>query len=220
MHASTPTHNPPHTIQVHTHNHTHTHTHTHQPCSPGSYKTLNGTGVCLPCPAGKTTSPAATELCQCECALGYFATETGATCTTTCAPCAVGYYKDTLGYLDSCIKCPSQEQTTKHPNSTSLTDCGCFPGTYGPRGSGPCQPCPQGTYEDDVGATACKDCPTGSLSSDSGSTRDGQCTCTEGYTGPGGFLCAACEAGKYKNVTGAYVMGVCMAGWLVGWVCL
>ena len=67
-----------------------------------------------------------------------------------------------------------------------------------------------GTYSAG-GASTCTSCPSTS-SSPAGSGYLGDCFCNAGYTGLGGDECVACEAGKFKNVTGSAECFPCPAG--------
>merc|ERR1711966_296032 len=60
-------------------------------------------------------------------------------------------------FSDTCMTCP--QNFTASAGSTSVADCTCAAGFFGPPG-GPCQPCPAGTYKATYGsATTCTPCP-------------------------------------------------------------
>ena len=109
----------------------------------------------------------------------------------------------------------------------------CNEGTYKPsRGSEPCTLCPAGKKLEStsgVSPTNCTDCPADSYSSDNrasctacprdaksqpGSHNISFCQCNAGYTVQANDhnSCFACEAGKYKNISGSAECTQCAAG--------
>ncbi len=75
--------------------------------------------------------------------------------------CCVGWYSGETGMI-TCQPCPLNFGSPI--GSTSVSNCTCAPGFFGPA-EGPCTPCPSGTYKKDTGtAAACTPCPAGQWS--------------------------------------------------------
>ncbi|KAJ1467884.1 hypothetical protein T484DRAFT_1644994 [Baffinella frigidus] len=175
-------------------------------CATGAYKPTTGAVACTTCPDGTSSVAGSDELADCKCVVGYTATTDG----EVCIACSAGSYKSTTG-TGSCVGvCPTG--TSSEPGSDELTDCKCNTGyTAGSDGIA-CSPCGVGTYKDVAGAVGCQACPT-NTSSASGSSSQSNCVCIIGYTAPSnGTDCTICEAGTYKNVTGAVECATCPGG--------
>ena len=85
------------------------------------------------CPAGKIAVRGEdehhTEWETCiECPVGKFAPTPG---STACLECAVGSYQDKVG-ASSCKQCPGEGEETLINGSSTLHDCACARGYYGP----------------------------------------------------------------------------------------
>ena len=99
---------------------------------------------------------------HCDGISGTYSGLTGATNITTCLPrCEPGFYSPYSGqsafFSETCFPCPRNFGSPI--GSTSVSNCTCAPGFFGPAG-GPCTPCPSGTYKKDTGtAAACTPCP-------------------------------------------------------------
>ena len=67
-----------------------------------------------------------------------------------------------------------------------------------------CDPCPSGTYRDNISAPSCTDCPAGSVTNTH--TNTGASNCTRCPAGSGSndptVKCAECDKGKFSDVTG------------------
>ena len=75
--------------------------------------------------------------------------------------------------MHTCFSCPHNFDAPA--GSTSLADCTCAAGYYGPAG-GPCEPCPLGTYKDTRGSAAeCTACPRSGQWSPQGSDSSSNC---------------------------------------------
>ncbi|KAJ1467883.1 hypothetical protein T484DRAFT_1644991 [Baffinella frigidus] len=175
-------------------------------CAAGTYKETVGTGTCAACPLRTTSVAGSGDLIDCKCVVGYTATTDGEECTA----CSAGSYKLTTG-TGSCVGvCPTG--TSSEPGSDELTDCKCNTGyTAGSDGIA-CSPCGAGNYKDVAGAVGCQPCPL-KTSSASGSSSLSNCVCIVGYTAlSNGTDCTICEAGTYKNVTGAVECATCPSG--------
>jgi hypothetical protein len=101
---------------------------------------------------------------HCDGISGTYSGLTGATNITTCLPrpCEPGFYSPYSGqsafFSETCFPCPRNFGGSPI-GSTSVSNCTCAPGFFGPAG-GPCTPCPSGTYKKDTGtAAACTPCP-------------------------------------------------------------
>ncbi|XP_954316.1 cysteine repeat modular protein [Theileria annulata] len=115
-----------------------------------------------------------------------------------CAECGLGYYRHKLS-LDTCLRCDEYmaNTTTKNYGSTSPLDCVCKPGFYSSTKA--CLMCPEGKYNDELGAISCdKTCLPNQISSVVGasSREELKCTCVEGYFNKNGW-CEECYQGTY-----------------------
>ena len=95
----------------------------------------------------------------------------------------------------------------------------CAPGTFSQDGLTPCEPCPVGRYQDELGQTSCKLAPAGSYVDQTGSEQaiqcpagtfqnlEGQTSCNEAPAGSfvadaGAAQAEECPAGRYQPETG------------------
>jgi len=69
---------------------------------------------------------------------------------------------------------------------------------------------PLALVEVSVWAAECAICPSNSQSM-SGSTQRIDCKCDEGFSGPDGGPCQACEQGTFKNTIGSAACSICAA---------
>ncbi|XP_045614794.2 uncharacterized protein uif isoform X1 [Procambarus clarkii] len=130
-------------------------------CESGTYQNEMGQVACKPCPqrAGrqevtKTSGSRSVENCQERCAAGrYFDEE-----MSVCRSCGYGYYQSEEGKF-SCKRC-DRGLTTRTKEAVSSSECreecesGLQLGT-----TGPCEPCPRGTYRTKGIHAACIRCP-------------------------------------------------------------
>ena len=133
----------------------------------------------------------------------------------SCVGCAVGKYKDAVGF-QSCTNCPLNSRT-RTIASKDKTMCLCSPGYTGVAIPGPCTPCNIATFKAGLGSSACSSCLKGKYgstkglsecaecvqNSDSpiGSERSTNCTCNAGYEGGYGEPCLACPRGSYRPLS-------------------
>jgi len=68
-----------------------------------------------------------------------------------------------------------------------------------------------GSIASAAGASVCRDCPAHTFSG-AGSKAFVACTCNEGYTGPDGGECTACDAGGFKDTNGSAACTLCSQG--------
>jgi hypothetical protein len=159
-----------------------------------------------------------------QCNAGYTGPDGGKTEAglSTCSPCQPGTYKTVVG-SPACSVC------VPHAHSIlAATSCFCNAGYTGDADEAGtrCSPCAGGTYKGVTGSAVCLVCAEGYYSeeaaasvrclrcannsfSPAASSDASQCLCNVGYTGPDGGPCEACEAGKYKNVTGSDTCAHC-----------
>eukprot|EP01051_Picozoa_sp_SAG22_P011837 SAG22_NODE_1175_length_5248_cov_5.674694_4_plen_439_part_00 len=173
-------------------------------CALGTYKGIDGPGVCTDCPGVGviTAATASTVVTDCLCVAGYFgeilATE------DECEICEIGTYKEAMGIADACEVCPV-EATTAATGSTAVTDCLCVAGFTGliDRPASLCVACEAGTYKEVVGPADCTACTGNADTATPGSDSIGSCRCLAGYgregdiTGPED-TCDACPVDEYK----------------------
>uniref|UniRef100_A0A8D2P233 Signal peptide, CUB domain and EGF like domain containing 3 n=1 Tax=Zosterops lateralis melanops TaxID=1220523 RepID=A0A8D2P233_ZOSLA len=81
--------------------------------------------------------------------------------TEQCVPCPPGTYQEKEGQL-SCDLCPRGD-TFGPSGATNITGCTgqCPPGQHSADGFKPCQPCPRGSYQPEVGRALCFPCGGG-----------------------------------------------------------
>ena len=210
-------------------------------CDAGKYKTTTNTLECSACPANSGAScSGCTALASCTCNPGFYGPN-GGTCTAcpansgeSCSGCtALASCKCNAGRYGpnggTCTACPANSGASCS-GCTALASCTCNPGFTGPSG-GVCTACTAGKYKITTGTLACTSCGTGMYSPTVGATSvetciacptgSGStcvscsaitnCNCNVGYTRLAG-TCTACDAGKYKIVTGSAVCTDCVAG--------
>lgn len=166
-----------------------------QACSVATYKEAIGNWACQPCIGNSSTLQTASSLItQCQCIPGFYGTH-----NTSCTPCSIGSFKETIGNLPvSCVSCP-QFSTTLDIATTLRTNCLCSFGYTGTvlavSGAQECTACPVATYKDVLGSSACIDC-TQFSTSPLHSTSQSQCLCVDGYQ-PNANTCEECEENFY-----------------------
>jgi hypothetical protein len=117
-----------------------------------------------------------------------------------CYQCGQGFYKDGGYNSASCYDC-QQHAGSNCVKCTANTQCICNAGYYGDHlNGGPCNECPPAS------GSACKGL------SNAFCTVLESCTCNAGYTGPGGYDCEECAAGKYKIGAGSIICSNCPTG--------
>ena len=170
-------------------------------CSAGTYKPAQGAQSCTLCGQGKFSGRVGQRYeTTCEpCPRGTLSLAFGAVDNTTCELCPAGTYMPDLG-ATACLSCPLRSASL--PGATSISQCKCAPGYWGPNGL-PCNPCAAGKFKENYGTGPCVDCPPNSLSPP-GSGRAKLCSCFAGYTGldeSNGWTCVMCAPSTYKNAT-------------------
>jgi len=196
-------------------------------CAAGSYQNMTAASVCMACPSNTDSPMVSTSLEACICNAGFSGPDGGA-----CSECGVGTYKGTTGsascldcnagsYLNisagtACFACPSNTDAVR--GSVQQTECVCNAGYTGPdggtctvcdvgtfksaSGSAMCMDCQAATYNDLAGSSACMSCPAFTTSF-ARSDQVADCICEEGYSGPDGGVCTACDPGTFKNINGS-----------------
>ncbi|XP_031425283.1 signal peptide, CUB and EGF-like domain-containing protein 2 isoform X3 [Clupea harengus] len=127
-----------------------------------------------------------------------------------CVLCPAGMYQDEEGQV-SCEPCPGPEGrvTPRTVGARNIPECGgqCFPGQYSHDGLIPCQPCPLGTYQPEVGRTFCFPCGGALITKHSGAVSFQSCE-TKVQCSPGHFYntsthrCIRCPMGSYMGEFG------------------
>ncbi|XP_064091137.1 sushi, von Willebrand factor type A, EGF and pentraxin domain-containing protein 1-like isoform X2 [Macrobrachium nipponense] len=175
-------------------------------CDSGTYQNELGQVTCKPCPdiAGrqgvtKTTGARSVEECQERCAAGrYFDEDLG-----VCRSCGYGYYQPMEGKF-SCKRC-ERGLTTRTNDAVSASECreecesGQQLGT-----TGPCEPCPRGTYRTKGIHASCVRCPESRTTLQSGAASIEECSLKICIAGT--FLsnlnsvyeCLPCPKGTYQ----------------------
>ena len=189
--------------------------------------------TCTVCPTHTESAAGSDELTDCVCTPGYTGPDGAvcAACvpgkyknvpgSSQCTECGTDTYSNLEAANSSakCLPCPEHSQSAA--GSSTLTQCLCNAGYTGPHG-GPCVECQAGEYKVHPGSVPCSDCPAGKYSDDIAQTTNATCElcpdhtdsepgspalpackCNEGYTGPDGGDCVACDAGKYKPTQGS-----------------
>ena len=189
-------------------------------CVPGKYKPGAGAHPCTACAAGKHSNAVGASADPCaNCPAGSYAADF----RTRCLSCVTGAHSEEGSDAASNCFC-------KAGHTSELALCpACVPGKYKPgAGAHACTPCAAGKHSNAVGASAdpCTECAPGSYSADDGtqcvqchnnshsppkSASMADCVCNAGHASAGP-VCAACEAGKYKDSAGAPPCTPCAAG--------
>uniref|UniRef100_A0AAX7U380 Signal peptide, CUB domain, EGF-like 2 n=1 Tax=Astatotilapia calliptera TaxID=8154 RepID=A0AAX7U380_ASTCA len=124
-----------------------------------------------------------------------------------CLSCPAGTYQDEEGQM-SCEVCPTPQgrEVSKVVGARNISECGgqCSPGQHSHDGFIPCQLCPPGTYQPEVGRTSCFPC-----GGDLGTRRIGAVSFQECETkvqcSPGHYYntsthrCIRCPMGTYQG---------------------
>jgi len=148
-------------------------------CRAGKYKSTTS-NYCYNCPQGKFSAKGSLSLSQCMCRKGY-------TGSISCARCAAGTYKPTVG-AQSCTSCPTGT-TSRRSGMSSVKQCGRK-----------ATQCPGGKYKHAGGSSYCYTCPKGKHSS-KGSVGVSACTTWDRHKNK---HCAGAElAGSYTTLNQA-----------------
>ena len=178
------------------------------PCREGLYNNFTGASICLMCPEGSSSANGSTNIKNCSCMAGHFGVD-----GSQCQLCESGKFKNTSGSAQ-CIQCPVSK--TSSPDRKSCVDepCAdlnksCNAGYFlSPQPIVPLfvEECPKDPY------VLCSPCPT-NMYSPPNSQNISACECNQGFTNfVGQFVCAACEAGTYKSMSGSSPCIACQSG--------
>lgn len=147
-------------------------------------------GQSLACHDNSQSAPGSVGLASCLCNSGFTKTD------SACTACATGTYKEAVGD-QACTPCSPGYGLASPPTVPSITHTDA------------CAQCPENTFSSGAGASLrCEACPANSQSPAESSVVTA-CECMVGYTGPDGGSCAACAAGKYKDVVGDAACALC-----------
>ncbi|XP_026067649.1 signal peptide, CUB and EGF-like domain-containing protein 2 isoform X10 [Carassius auratus] len=137
-----------------------------------------------------------------KCSVGtYYDGEQG-----RCFLCPPGTYQDEEGQV-SCDVCPGPEGRgiPRTKGARNISECGgqCRPGQFSHDGFVPCVPCPQGTYQLEVGRTSCFPCGGSLTTKYDGSVSFQDCEtkvqCSPGhYYNTSTHRCIRCPIGTYQ----------------------
>ncbi|XP_056317456.1 signal peptide, CUB and EGF-like domain-containing protein 2 isoform X4 [Danio aesculapii] len=141
-----------------------------------------------------------------KCSVGtYYDGEQG-----RCFLCPPGTYQDEEGQV-SCDVCPGPEARgiPRTAGARNISECAgqCRPGQFSHDGFVPCLPCPQGTYQPEVGRTSCFTCGGSLTTKHDGSVSFQNCEtkvqCSPGhYYNTSTHRCIRCPVGTYQQEFG------------------
>ncbi|XP_072128698.1 signal peptide, CUB and EGF-like domain-containing protein 2 isoform X3 [Mobula birostris] len=123
-----------------------------------------------------------------------------------CILCPAGTYQDEEGQL-SCEPCPNPESqgNQRSTGARNVSECGgqCQEGGFSSDGFRPCQPCPLGTYQPEIGRTSCFSCGGGLTTKHEGSATFQDCEtkvqCSAGhFYDTNTHKCIRCPLGLYQ----------------------
>ncbi|XP_051885503.1 LOW QUALITY PROTEIN: signal peptide, CUB and EGF-like domain-containing protein 2 [Pristis pectinata] len=123
-----------------------------------------------------------------------------------CILCPAGTYQDEEGQL-SCEPCPNPESQgdQRSTGARNVSECGgqCLDGEFSSDGFRPCQPCPFGTYQPEIGRTSCFSCGGGLTTKREGSATFQDCEtkvqCSAGhFYDTNTHRCIRCPVGLYQ----------------------
>ena len=155
-------------------------------CAENTYKPSISTDACEVCPTNTVSNAGSGSLSQCVCPNGYSALQDG----MPCIKCEEGTYKNQPGAVE-CTICPYRKSSLV--GSVLESDCKCKEGYYEDKGD--CISCPIGT------------------TSPFNTTNIERSLCMAVYsTLQDGMPCIECEAGTYKDQTGAVECTMCPYG--------
>lgn len=135
-------------------------------CAAGYYCRFNATSA-FPenserggvCPAGHYCAAASSSPIPCP--SGTSSPFTGKTNVTTCRLCTAGMYCNSTGLAHPSGLCAAGFYCPAGQNVPNPNSFRCPVGRYCPPGSVEPLTCPQGTFQDETGASACKNCTPG-----------------------------------------------------------
>ncbi|XP_042883171.1 sushi, von Willebrand factor type A, EGF and pentraxin domain-containing protein 1-like isoform X2 [Penaeus japonicus] len=173
-----------------------------EPCDLGTYQNEMGQVACKACPQragrqGVTKIPGSrsAEDCQERCAAGrYFDEQMG-----VCRSCGYGYFQPDEGKF-SCKRC-DRGLTTRTKEAVSSSECReeCESGLQ-LGATGPCEPCPRGTYRTKGIHSSCIRCPADRTTQGPGASSLEECSLPICIAGT--FLsnseCLPCPKGYYQ----------------------
>ena len=143
----------------------------------------------------ETYFPTDDSFCS-ACPPGTYSAQSG---SLNCSPCEPGTFAPRMN-SSNCTTCP--EGFSSFRSSDKLSDCNFCDAGFTSSNVSNCTMCEAGKFKNVSGNLDCTLCPVGSTSVP-GSQKKTECICSKGYVNSSeNGLCAACEPGKFKNVTG------------------
>lgn len=146
-------------------------------CIAGTYCS---DGVESTCPPHTTSAAQSRSAADCLPVEGYYSSG------GSVIPCAVGTYKDSVGDT-ACIACTTGASTSM-TGSTSVMQCSCSNGYYGPAG-GSCTECGVGKW---CASGVENACPSNAATLIAGSSLASECACVPGFVGNPSGKCNQC----------------------------
>ena len=144
-------------------------------CPRGKHKSTVGDVMCSSCGGLTTLLEGAISAAACTCPAGFI--NEALDDPTNCQPCGKGFYCSGGKHKQAC----GQSFTTVTASAREAAECVCAPGFF--RVDSVCEPCPQGTFKEDIGDAACQPCPAGRWSNESAAAHQDACNfCSEGST--------------------------------------
>ena len=172
-------------------------------CTGNTFASELGATACTSCSGSSPYSSATPSEggVRCQCNAGYTQTELGLV-TPACSSCPADTFQPSAGQT-SCEHCHASARSPEA--SVTPLACLCNAGFFDDS-MHECEACAGGTYkeaaqDDDDDTAQCNACPVHSFSP-AQSGKATECVCDEGFSGPDGGPCAACEPGKFKRVLG------------------
>ncbi|XP_063064631.1 signal peptide, CUB and EGF-like domain-containing protein 3 isoform X3 [Engraulis encrasicolus] len=122
-----------------------------------------------------------------------------------CVQCPSGTFQEREGQL-ACDPCPGGERSNGPAGARNISSCAgqCPAGHYSSDGFKPCQACPVGAYQPELGRTFCFPCGGGLGTRREGATSFYDCevkvTCSPGhYYNTNSHRCMRCPVGTYQS---------------------
>ena len=144
-------------------------------CPRGKHKSVVGDTSCSSCGGLTTLLEGSISSSACTCSAGFVNEILDE--PTDCNLCGKGFYCTGGRHKQAC----GQSFTTLSETAKDSTECVCASGFY--RVAFSCEPCPMGTFKQDIGDGACQPCPAGTWSNELAAAQESACNfCSPGST--------------------------------------